>query len=315
MKRTRRFTRTVASGLALAAVLAGAVTGPVAGRALAHPAAATGYSFTSYAYPHDTFTQLLAINNAGRIAGYHGAKINKGFTLTLPGSVQHENFPGSAQTQVIGINNLGDTVGFYIDAKGRTHGFYRNPSLNKWWPIDVPGTTFNQLLGVNDHGTAAGYYQFGKAGIFQPYTRTAAGAFRLPPIGNAQMTDTNNSDNVTGFQVHHFLWQYMEEDALSSSRTRAFVVLGSTVDYFQYPGAGVTQALGLNNQGLVVGTYNDNAGTAHGFTYDTGTKAFHAINVPKSTSTVVNGLNDHGWIVGFYTAPNKDTIGFVGKPK
>jgi hypothetical protein len=267
------------------------------------PAAATGYSFTTYAYPHDTFTQLLAINNAGRIAGYHGAKINKGFTLTLPGSVQHENFPGSAQTQVIGINNLGDTVGFYIDAKGRTHGFYRNPSLNKWWPIDVPGTTFNQLLGVNDHGNAAGYYQFGKAGVFQPYTRTAAGAFRLPPIGNAQMTDTNNSDNVTGFQV------------LSSSRTRAFVVLGSTVVYFQYPGAGVTQALGLNNLGLVVGTYNDKAGTAHGYTYDTGTKVFQAVNVPKSTSTVINGLNDHGWIAGFYTAPNKDTIGFVGKPK
>lgn len=26
-------------------------------------------------------------------------------------------------------------------------------------------------------------------------------------------------------------------------------------------------------------------------------------------------LNDRGWIVGFYTTPNKDTIGFVAKPQ
>ncbi|MBV9282458.1 MAG: hypothetical protein JOZ41_20460, partial [Chloroflexi bacterium] len=222
---------------------------------------------------------------------------------TLPNAVQNEDFPKSAQTQVIGINNLGDTVGFYVDAKGTTHGFYRNPRLNKWWTIDVPGTSFNQLLGVNDHGSTAGYYQFGKANIFQPYTRQAAGAFDLPPIPNAQMTNINNHDQMTGFQV------------LSASSNRAFVVLGGQVRYFQYPGSTFTQALGLNNQGEVVGTYNDRAGTAHGFTYDTRSGAFHEVNVPRSTSTVINGVNDHGWIVGFYTAPNKDTIGFVGKPQ
>jgi len=117
------------------------------------------------------------------------------------------------------------------------------------------------------------------------------------------MTDTNNAGDVTGFQV------------LSSTVTRAFVVLGNRVASFQYPGASFTQALGLNNQGEVVGTYNDKAGTAHGFTYSIRTRTFEPINVPHSTSTVVNGVNDHGWIVGFYTAPNKDTIGFVAKPQ
>ena len=64
----------------------------------------------------------------------------------------------------------------------------------------------------------------------------------------------------------------------------------------------------------MVGTYNDKAGTAHGFTYDTHGGAFRAVNVPGSTSTVINGVNDHGWIVGFYTAANKATIGVLGKP-
>lgn len=292
-----------ATRLTLAALAAGLLITPVISRGTASAAnAGNGYSFTSYAYPHDTFTQLLSINDGNQIAGYHGEKVNKGFTLRLPGVIQNENFPGSVQTQVIGVNSLGDTVGFYIDPKGVNHGFYRNPRLNKWWSINVPGTDFNQLLGVNDHGSTAGYYQFGKAGIFQPYTRLAAGAFRLPPIPNAQMTGVNNRENVTGFQM------------LTSGKARAFVVLSGVVDYFQYPGANFTQALGLNNQGTVVGTYNDTSGAARGFMYNTKTKAFHMVSVPNSSSTVVNGVNDHGWIVGFYTTPNKNTVGFAGKP-
>jgi hypothetical protein len=298
MIRRHQFRPTAAVGTMLAVILIGTLVAPVSARGLA----AGGYAFTSYAYPHDTFTQLLSVNNGGRIAGYHGAKVNKGFELRLPASAQSENFPGSAQTQVVGINNHGDTVGFYVDTKNITHGFYFNHGVKKWSSVDVPGTGFNQLLGVDDSGNAAGYYQFGKNNVFQPFTRTPGGAFRLPPIPNAQMTDINNAGDVTGFEV------------VSGSSTRAFVVLGSTVRYFQYPGATFTQALGLNNQHMVVGTYNDKAGNAHGFTYNLQTKAFKAINVPNSTSTVVNGLNDHGWLVGFYTAANKNTVGFVAKP-
>ena len=29
----------------------------------------------------------------------------------------------AAQTQVVGINNTGATVGFYVDAEGNNHGF------------------------------------------------------------------------------------------------------------------------------------------------------------------------------------------------
>jgi hypothetical protein len=36
--------------------------------------------------------------------------------VPVAGGFADENFPGSAQTQVIGINNNGDTVGFYVDS-------------------------------------------------------------------------------------------------------------------------------------------------------------------------------------------------------
>ena len=37
-----------------------------------------------------------------------------------------ENFPGSVQTQVTGINNIGETCGFEIDAAGNSLGFVRD---------------------------------------------------------------------------------------------------------------------------------------------------------------------------------------------
>ncbi|MBV9279297.1 MAG: hypothetical protein JOZ41_04380, partial [Chloroflexi bacterium] len=74
MNLTRYLRPTLLGGLALAAALGATVQHTRA-------AATSPYAFASYAYPHDTFTQLLSVNNAGRIAGYHGEKVNKGITL------------------------------------------------------------------------------------------------------------------------------------------------------------------------------------------------------------------------------------------
>src|SRR6516225_8619262 len=121
-------------------------------------ARAQQYSFQNIAFPGDTFTQLLGINDANVIAGYHGMDINKGFTLTLPSlTFTSQNFPNSAQTQVTGINNAGETSGFYIDTGGVNHGFLSNNG--NFTNVDFPGTTFNQLLGRNNTGQSAGFFQ------------------------------------------------------------------------------------------------------------------------------------------------------------
>jgi hypothetical protein len=72
----------------------------------------TEFTFQTVVFPSDTFTQLLGINLFSKIAGYHGATVNKGFVLTLPSTFTSENFPGSAQTQVVGINTINQTAGF-----------------------------------------------------------------------------------------------------------------------------------------------------------------------------------------------------------
>jgi hypothetical protein len=66
-----------------------------------------------------TFNQALGINSSGMIAGYFGSGAaglpNQGYTVAPPYAQRNftnENFPGSVQTQVTGINNIGTTVGF-----------------------------------------------------------------------------------------------------------------------------------------------------------------------------------------------------------
>ncbi len=93
--------------------------------------AAPTYTVQTVQFPTDpTFTQLLGINDQDTIVGYHGAAVNKGFTLTLPSGFTDTNFPGSAQTQVTGIASAtagSDKVGFYVDTAGATHGFINIP--------------------------------------------------------------------------------------------------------------------------------------------------------------------------------------------
>jgi hypothetical protein len=83
-------------------------------------AAATKYNFSTLNDQNDpTFNQLLGINTHNVIAGYFGSGAdaqhpNKGYLLKAPyGQANYtgENVPGSAQTQVTGIDDKGNTSG------------------------------------------------------------------------------------------------------------------------------------------------------------------------------------------------------------
>ena len=155
----------VAGSGALALSTGVAQAAPVA----SHQAAATTYTFTTLNDQADpTFNQLLGINVHNVIAGYFGSGAaghpNKGYLLSPPyaqGNYVNENFPGSAQTQVTGIDDKGNTSGFWVTAGGTSHGFvewngvfasYNDPLTPK-----VKGAV-NQLLGINNAGTAVGFY-------------------------------------------------------------------------------------------------------------------------------------------------------------
>jgi hypothetical protein len=72
--------------------------------------------------------------------------------------------------------------------------------------------------------------------------------------------------------------------------------------------------LNSTNQ-LVVGSYTDSSNNTHGFTYNRTTKKWQSIDDPRGVgTTIVNGLNSAGWLVGFYGTSPVNT-GFIAEPK
>ena len=269
---------------------------------------AQSYNFQTVNYPGDTFTQLLGINNSDEIAGYHGADVNKGFTLDLPtDTFTDENYPGSQMTQVIGINNNPfKTSGFYV-VKHKTVGF--TDYQGTFTSVAFPKKSFNQLLSQNDYGQAAGYYSTTESGSGPDtaYVYDEDGgvfeAFTIPGSTSAQATGINNSSNVCGFYVD------------ASGVNHGWVKIRGHFTVLDYPGSTGTQALGLNNKGLVVGVWTDTSNNSHGFVYTVATKSFVSVDDPSGIgTTIVNGINDNGVLVGFYgTAPINS--GFVASPQ
>jgi hypothetical protein len=180
-----------------------------------------------------TCNQELGINDFGLIAGYFGSGAaghpNKGYTVFrhdkkfTQTDFINENFPGSVQTQVTGINNRGGfflgftiTVGFWADANNASmvnnnFGFVNIGGQNGTF-IDVNnpntgtinGVKTNQLLGVNDRNIAVGFY-IDTAGATHGYTysiesKTYSANIDDPNgVGATTAAAINNLDQIVGF--------------------------------------------------------------------------------------------------------------------
>ncbi len=296
--------------------------------------ASTVYSFQDVVNNGDvTFNQELGINNSGTVAGYFGSGTpntapppftltpNQGYTLVAPytsqGSFTAENFPGSFQTQVTGLNNVGTTVGFYADSNGATtpnfFGFV--DQSGSFTTVEDPNTptgvpSLNQLLGVNDGNLAVGFYvdASGNAQGYEYNIGTMAFTpVTLPSSDDAMMTTAsaiNNSGQIAGFFTNSV-----------TGATEGFIDTAGTFNVFEVPGSNNTMFLGINNMGQAVGVYQDANGFNNGLVYNIASGTFQTVNdpnaVPANGGTVINGLNDNGQLVGFYGNADGNTIGLI----
>lgn len=264
------------------------------------------YTFKTVNYPNDAVTQLMGINNAGEIVGYHGSF--QGFTLKLPNTFKPENFPGSVQTQVTGVNDLGQTSGFYTDRAGVQHGFLKLGATFK--TVDYPGSAGNQLLALNSATQAVGIYYDASSQHYYYYLYNG-GKFSLlslpDEIKGAQITGINNAGAISGY--------YQDKAGM----LHGFLLTRGHLTTLTVPGALGTFAYGLNNVGQVVGYYTDGIYQASGFIWSEST-GFQTVNDPigGNALTFINGINDKGVIVGgtgfcLQGAP-PPCDGFVGTP-
>jgi probable HAF family extracellular repeat protein len=323
-------------------VLATAVVLGLPAVVLAQPSGAASTSdqhFFVLNNPGDpNFNQLLGINDAHVIVGYFGDGVvvpNNGYVLVPKNHYSVENFTNlpsgdfASETQAIGINNrtFPDIVGFYTDnATGFTHGFLDADGTQS--PVDDPaGSPPNvsapaqNLLGINDLGDAAGFWtdnnghEHGFVVELNFQTPSKSTFMEIPPsIFNGavatQASDITNKGFVCGFWTdnngnnHGF---FGPPGPLLSTFPW-FFTLNVELDGVT---AASTSPFGCNNNGDVVGSFTDANGNVHGFIFDRG--LFIQFDAPGSSQTaafgvmgtLINGINDHGDIVGFFSDGTK----------
>ncbi len=313
---------TVASGLLAAGALATAGSASAA----TYPV----YSFHTLDNAHDfTFNQLLGINDEGVIAGYFGSGMavghpNKGYVLLPPygqGRYVNENFPGSVQTQVTGLNNRGVTVGFWsntnmgvgMDANFgwvNVNGHFRQADFPTG---DSASPVTDQLLGVNDSDIAVGFWVDAQGNNHGYEYNINTG--RFSSVVDPQ--DKGASLQATAINDRGDIAYGAYTTAAGTTDGFLLTHRGQFID-LTVPGASSTMALGVNNRDEVVGTYTVGSGSSaqmHGFTW-TPQHRFHSLDEPQGQgATTINGVNDFGQLVGFYVDASGNTDGFLATPQ
>jgi uncharacterized membrane protein len=224
----------------------------------------------------------------------------------------------AAGTNMNGIANSGDSVGFTIDNNGALHNFTVDPrESNVVRPLNINGSTNAMALGVNSDGVVVG--TDGKGNAF-----FVNGGFvkTLIPLGGKSAT-------AFGINDHNVIvGQYV-----TASATPGFIRLNtnSYITINAPSGPNVVNAQGINNNGLVVGFYVGTDGQVHGFMAKEssarhGTITATAIADPTIPTvpgepgatfvfSQILGINDHGIAVGYYGDSTTSQHGFLYNTK
>ena len=256
------------------------------------------------------------------------------------------DIPGATSYFVAGINDEGLIAGTWTTANGASVGFIRlsdgrisTPIVN---PNDNSGLTV--LRAVNDEGMIAGFYGANVShgfllidGKFQTVVFPGAVATALRGINN--LGDVSGTYSVVDFNADEFGFIIPRRGPAISFKlpdpTDTGIVVGGINDLRQLvgyytdatstlvgflrqpsgqfvsviiPAAVSTQVLGINDCGIVVGTWGDGS-TAHGFYGRPGN--LRSFDLPGAAATFAQGIDNEGRIVGRYATADGIPHAFV----
>ena len=180
--------------------------------------------------------------------------------------------------------------------------------------IDPANPTFTQALGIGDSGTIVGY---GNATTFNGFVLTLPSSFTRLNVpgadGGTQVIGIDAAGDTAGFYI-------------TGGVTSGFVNTGGQSGTFNRvfdPIFNFTQLLGISSNGATAAGYwtlDPTGATGQlagivtggpGFTSPT----FIGINplLPANVNSQATGVNDDGWVVGFYQPTTTTFTGFVDK--
>lgn len=213
---------------------------------------------------------------------------------------------------------------------GLTFGdtFAPRPVSYSFVSLDIPtpsgalGST--SLSDMNRDGEITGGFANSSIG---PYGFALANTYRLteircaPDVLGTEPQAINNDGEITGFGS-----LILKRIPLPGSPFETLVT--KLIGFFRnqkgrctildVPGATLTEAVGVNDHGQVVGDYRDAAGKFHGFVWEAGLFQTLDVPFPDTRLTAPTGINNVGQIVGFYfdnnvtsAFPNGHAHGFL----
>lgn len=203
------------------------------------------------------------------------------------------NVPGAMQTGPSGINNIGVTVGSYVDENSVSHGYILNgkklTTLDD--PKGLPGSTVAEnlnpdgaisVVGVynNSSGNSVGFlYKNGK------YTDIPG------PTGAVSSVASGINDNGA------IVGDYVD----TNGKTHGFLLKGKKYTTLDVPTAfGTTAASGINKAGWIALWWMDQRGLIESsITKDNG-KTYHDIDVPLAADSYASDLNSAGDVTYFW---------------
>jgi len=207
--------------------------------------------------PNDTgnLTNGRAINDSRLVCGEYDLSDGTfhGYFLST-GNFTEFDVAGSLDTTVLGVNNVGDFDGSFVDAAGDSQAFVSIGGTIT--PFSVPGATFTTAYQLNSSNQLCGYY-IDSSAILHGYVRDANGALHFPidPSGSIETILFGNNDS------NWIVGRYRD----SAGTTHGlFFVPPNRFFSFDYPGSTFTSFNGINAQGFICGRYVDSSGIEHG---------------------------------------------------
>jgi hypothetical protein len=216
-------------------------------------------------FPGSQFTVPTKVNDARQIVGLyldssgkqHGFLLSKGRYSTI-------DYPGAISTEALAVNNwpIPAIAGDYTDTAGRVHGFVSIGGL--FLPVNAAFAANLSVTGVNDLGEMAGIYDLGgPLGTAQTFGFHGFASLLTPlncPNTSTDPTTTstllhslNNKGEIAGTAQIQFANRLRVDAFLEGGGN--FQPLEAGLDGFL-----ADQALGINDAGILVGSFQDLTG-------------------------------------------------------
>ena len=163
------------------------------------------------------------------------------------------------------------------------------------------GTDYTYVYGINNKGAIVGTYNPNSTS--QAAYILKSGVVTTIFYPGAAMTSgfgINDNQDIVGSYVPPGV----------GAPTFGFQYVNGVFTSLSFPGGSImTQAIGINRAGIVVGTYQDAKAVTHGFAYSNG--KYTSITFPGATATFANTVSNKNVLAGGYTDTANVEHGFT----